>query len=56
MARRQRIDRTATHHLDYGVPDGPIGTVVDLVLMRPLLTVGIGLLGRRLARWIESAP
>jgi len=43
----------ATHHLDYGVPDGPLGTVVDIVLMRPLLAVGIGLLGRRLRAWIE---
>jgi hypothetical protein len=49
-----RAGTVATHHLDYGVPDGPFGTVVDLVLMRPLLTVAIGLLGRRLVRWIES--
>lgn len=44
-----------THHLDYGVPDGPIGTVIDIVVMRPLMAVGMGLLGRRLRRWIESA-
>ena len=44
----------ATHHLDYGVPDGPLGGVVDVLIMRPLLAVGIPLLGRRLRHWIES--
>jgi hypothetical protein len=43
----------ATHHLDYGVPDGPLGVIVDVAIMRPLLAVGIGVLGRRLRRWIE---
>src|ERR687895_1428819 len=37
-----RVGTVVTHHLDYGVPVGPIGTVVDLVLMRPLFTVAIG--------------
>ena len=44
-----------THHLDYGVPDGPLGGAIDGVLMRPLLSVGFGVLLRRLRRWVESA-
>ncbi len=43
-----------THDLEYGVPDGLPGRVVDVAVMRPLLSVGIGLLGRRLRRWIEA--
>lgn len=43
-----------THDLEYGVPDGLPGRVVDVALMRPLLAVGMGLLGRRLRRWIEA--
>lgn len=44
-----------THDLEYGVPDGLAGRVLDLVLVRPLLSVGFGLLGRRLRHWIEAA-
>ena len=43
-----------THKLECRVPDGLPGRVVDVVLMRPLLSVGIGLLGRRMRRWIEA--
>lgn len=43
-----------THDLEYGVPDGLPGRLVDVILMRPLLEVGMGLLGRRLRRWIEA--
>jgi hypothetical protein len=43
-----------THDMEYGVPDGLPGRVVDAILMRPLLSVGIGLLVRRLRRWIEA--
>lgn len=42
-----------THHLDYRVPDGPLGALIDVVL-RPLLAVGLGIAIRRLSRWIES--
>lgn len=44
-----------THDLEYGLPDGLPGRLADVVLMRPLLSVGMGLLGRRLRRWIEAA-
>jgi hypothetical protein len=44
-----------THDLEYDLPDGPAGWVVDLVLMRPLLAVGLPLLLRRARRWIETA-
>ena len=44
-----------THHLDYRVPDGPLGAMLDLVVMRPVLAVGLGILIRRLSRWIESS-
>jgi hypothetical protein len=44
-----------THRLEYRLPDGPVGTVIDMVVARPLLAVGLGVLIRRLRRWIESA-
>ncbi len=44
-----------THVLDYPLPDGLPGRILDLVLMKPLLDVAFGLLGRRLRPWIESA-
>jgi hypothetical protein len=44
-----------THDLEYALPDGLTGHVLDLVLMRPLLAVGFGLLGRRMRRWMEAA-
>lgn len=43
-----------THDFDYGVPAGLPGRVVDLMLMRPLLSLGFRWLGRRLRRWIEN--
>jgi hypothetical protein len=43
-----------THDLEYAVP-GLVGRVLDLILMRPLLAVAFGLLGRRMRRWIEAA-
>lgn len=43
-----------THDLEYDVPRGLPGRVLDVVLMRPLLSVGFGLLGRRMRRWIEA--
>jgi hypothetical protein len=44
-----------THDLEYALPDGLVGRVLDLILMRPLLAVAFGLLGRRMRRWIEAA-
>ncbi len=44
-----------THDLEYGVPDGLPGWIVEVAFMRPLLSVGIGMLGRRMRRWIEAA-
>jgi hypothetical protein len=44
-----------THDLEYPLPGGFVGRVLDLALMRPLLAVGFGLLGRRMRRWIEAA-
>lgn len=43
-----------TSDLEYGVPDGLRGRIVDLTLMRPLLSLSLRLLGRRLRRWIED--
>lgn len=43
-----------THDLDYAVPQGPLGAVIDTVMMRPLLAVALPLLLRRLRRWIEE--
>ncbi len=43
-----------TSDLEYGVPDGLRGRVVDLILMRPFLSLSLRLLGRRLRRWIEE--
>ena len=42
-----------THDLEYGVPDGPTGRALEL-LLRPFFAVGFALIGRRLRRWIES--
>ena len=44
-----------THDLEYPLPDGLAGRVLDLVLMRPLLAVAFRLLARRMRRWIEAA-
>jgi hypothetical protein len=44
-----------THDLEYALPGGFVGRILDLALMRPLLAVGFGLLGRRMRRWIEAA-
>ena len=44
-----------THDLEYGLPDGLFGRFLDLVLMKPLLTVAFGFVGRRAQRWIEAA-
>lgn len=43
-----------THDLEYALPDGLVGRILDLMLMGPLLAVGFGLLGRRMRRWIEA--
>jgi hypothetical protein len=44
-----------THDLEYPMPDGLAGRILDLVLMRPLLALGFRLLGRRVRAWIENA-
>lgn len=44
-----------THDLEYALPDGVAGRFLDLVLMRPLLAVALGLAGRRVRNWIEAA-
>jgi hypothetical protein len=44
-----------THDLEYALPDGLAGRFIDLVLMRPLLAVAVGLLFRRARHWIEAA-
>lgn len=44
-----------THDLEYALPDGLAGRFLDLVLMRPLLAVALGLLLRRARHWIETA-
>ncbi len=44
-----------THDLEYALPGGWVGRVLDLAIMKPLLAVGFGFLGRRLRRWIEGA-
>ena len=44
-----------THDLEYPLPDGLGGRILDLVLMRPLLALGFGFLGRRVRLWIEGA-
>lgn len=43
-----------THDLEYGVPDGFPGRVLDVVVLRPLLSIGFTFLGRRLRQWIEA--
>ncbi|MGH2428217.1 MAG: SRPBCC family protein [Candidatus Limnocylindria bacterium] len=43
-----------THDLEYALPEGLAGRVLDLVIMRPLLAVGFGLLVRLMQRWIEA--
>jgi len=44
-----------THDLEYPLPVGLAGRILDVVLMKPLLYLGFRLLGRRLRVWIESA-
>jgi uncharacterized membrane protein len=43
-----------THDLEYELPAGRLGPVVDLML-RPALGISFEFLARRLKRWIESA-
>jgi hypothetical protein len=50
-----KVGTLVTHDLEYALPDGLVGRVLDLILMRPLLAVALGLLGRRMRRWIEAA-
>jgi hypothetical protein len=45
-----------THELEYQLPPGTLGRVVDTICMRPTLAVGLGVLIRRLCRWIELSP
>ncbi|HUG48031.1 MAG TPA: SRPBCC family protein [Candidatus Limnocylindria bacterium] len=51
-----RAGTRVTHDLEYQLPGGLIGRLVDAVVMRPILTVGFAWLGRRLRRWVENAP
>jgi hypothetical protein len=44
-----------THDLEYALPDGVAGRVLDLVLMRQLLAVALPLLLRLARHWIETA-
>ena len=44
-----------THDLEYALPDGPAGRFIDLVVMRPLVAVALGILLRRARHWIETA-
>lgn len=44
-----------THELEYDLPPGVIGRIVDGLVMRPMLAVGFAVLIRRLRRWIESS-
>jgi hypothetical protein len=44
-----------THDLEYPLPDGVAGRILDLGLMKPLLGLAFRLLGRRVRVWIESA-
>lgn len=44
-----------THDLEYALPGGMAGRLLDLVLMKPLLAVALGLAGRRARKWIEAA-
>lgn len=44
-----------THELQYELPPGLLGRVVDAMVIRPMLAVGFGLLIRRLQRWIEGS-
>jgi hypothetical protein len=44
-----------THDLEYPLPDGLAGRIVDLVVMRPLLAVAFPLLLGRVRHWIEAA-
>jgi len=52
---RVKAGTLVTHDLEYQLPAGAAGRVVDSFVMRPLLTVALAWLGRRLKRWIESA-
>jgi hypothetical protein len=56
-SRYEGVDQgtVITHDLEYALPDGVVGRVTDLVLMRPLLAIGFGFLLRRCQRWIETA-
>lgn len=47
--------RLITHDLEYGVPNGPFGRLLDLVAVRPLLSVSCAFLGRRLRAWNEAS-
>ena len=44
-----------THDLEYALPDGLAGRVLDVVLVRPMLAVALGVLIRRARHWIEAA-
>lgn len=44
-----------THDLEYGVPGGLLGRALDLLIARPLLAVGMGFLGPRMCRWLETS-
>ena len=50
-----KVGTLITHDLEYTVPDGRAGRVLDVLVMSPLLTVGFGVLLRRLRRWVEAA-
>jgi hypothetical protein len=43
-----------THDLEYAVPGGLPGRALDLLVARPLLSVGMAFLGRRMCRWLEA--
>lgn len=43
-----------THDLEYQLPAGAPGRIIDALVMRPLLGVGFAFLGRRLRRWVEA--
>lgn len=44
-----------THDLEYGLPGGLPGRVLDLLMARPLIAVGLRFLGRRMCQWLETA-
>jgi hypothetical protein len=45
-----------THELEYELPPGMLGRLVEAVVIRPTLAVGLPILIRRLRRWIERTP